>query len=392
MGLQTSIKTSPVQVAATQPVGAVHLIHTVAYGGVETAVLNWLQRLDRSMFEPHLVCFENPGATESHFVRAAEDRGFAVAKIPWGRRKPLWKASRALARIVRERRAQILHTHNWYADFVGALTARLVPVKTVTTLYVWSDFDWKRNLLQRMDQYVIRSFDVISAHCEDTRRKTVALGIPEERVRTLICGFEAPKVAILPCERQRRRAQYGVRPGEIVLANIARLYPEKAQEALLRIFRRILQRHPQTRLWIVGIGPLESRLKALATEMGLNDRVSFLGFIDDLPSFLPLVDIHVNSSTAEGVPLAICSGLAAGLPIVATEVGGLPEILDYGRCGVLVPRDDEAGFAAAVSHLIEHPDERARLAATGQRFIENDYSLSTAVDRVQGTYCEVLNL
>jgi glycosyltransferase involved in cell wall biosynthesis len=362
----------------------------MAYGGVETAVLNWLERIDRSSFDPHLVCFENPGGTESHFVRAAETRGFSVDKVPWGRRKPMWKAARRLAQILHERDIRILHTHNWYADFVGALAALMVPVKTVTTLYVWSDFDWKRNFLQWLDQHVIRRFDVISAHCEDTRRKTVALGIPEERVRTLICGFDAPRVELSAAERELRRSQFGIKPGEIVLGNIARLYPEKAQESLLRIFRQIIEDEPKTRLWIVGIGPLEERLKSLTAELGLRERVSFLGFIDDLPNFLPLVDIQVNSSTAEGVPLAICSGLAAGLPIVATAVGGLPEILDYGRHGILVDPGDERGFVDAVLHLIHNSEERIRLGKLGQQFISNEYSLDVAVARLHKTYREVL--
>lgn len=374
------------------PVKVLHLIHTMAYGGVETAVLNWLERIDRNSFDPHLVCFANPGGTETHFTRAAAARGFSVEKIPWGRRKPVWKAARSLARILREREIRILHTHNWYADFVGALAAVFAPVKTVTTLYVWSDFDWKRNLLQKLDQHVIRRFDVISAHCEDTRQKTIALGIPEGRVRTLICGFDAPRVELSSAERQRRRAELGVKPGDTVLANIARLYPEKAQESLLRVFRRVLEAEPETWLWIIGIGPLAARLKAASGEMGLLDRVKFLGFIDDLAQFLPLVDIQVNTSTAEGVPLAICSGLAAGLPVVATSVGGLPEILAYGKHGRLVELGHEGEFASTVIELIRHPEERARLGRQGQEFIFNDYSLNAAVARVHSTYREVLGL
>jgi glycosyltransferase involved in cell wall biosynthesis len=106
---------------------------------------------------------------------------------------------------------------------------------------------------------------------------------------------------------------------------------------------------------------------------------------------LSLADIHVNSSSAEGVPLAICSAMAAGLPIVATEVGGLPEILDHGRAGVLVPFGDQQRFVDAANALIRSPSLRQRYGSAAQRFIAEDYSLTSAVKRLEQTYDELLH-
>jgi glycosyltransferase involved in cell wall biosynthesis len=384
--------TTPSPPAAAPRTAVVHLIHTMAYGGVETAVINWVRKIDRARFDVRLVCFANPGGTETPFVEAAAKAGITVSKIPWSRRKPLFKASRALARLLRECGADILHTHNCYADCVGALAARMAPVKTITTLYVWADLDWKRNLIQRINQFAIRFYDQITAHCEDTFRRSVERGIRAERLKTLICGFETQRVELTAAERSRRRRELGVEDDQVLLANIARLYPEKAQDSLLRTFKTILQECPRARLWVVGVGPLEARLRALCTELGLDSAVTFVGFVEDLPSLLPLVDIQVHPAHIEGVPLAICSGMAAGLPIVASEVGGLPEILDHGRCGVLIPPGDERQFARAVLGLIERGQEARDFGAAARHFIENDYSLTAAVKRVEQTYDEVLGL
>ncbi|HEY5212335.1 MAG TPA: glycosyltransferase family 4 protein, partial [Acidobacteriaceae bacterium] len=105
-----------------------------------------------------------------------------------------------------------------------------------------------------------------------------------------------------------------------------------------------------------------------------------------------LADIHVNTSSAEGVPLAICSAMAASLPIVATDVGGLPEILDHGRAGILVPFGDSAEFVKSVLMLIASPSLRSYYGSTARRFIADDYSLSTAVKRLEYTYDELLSL
>jgi len=376
--------------AAAPRTSVVHLIHTMAYGGVETALINWIRGMDAMRFAVHLVCFANPGGTEAPFVEAAERHGLTVEKIPWSRRKPLIRAARALARLLRVHQADILHTHGWYADFVGAIAKRLAPVKTITTLYVWSDFDWRRNIIQRIDQHVIRTYDQITGHCEETSRRTIARGIPRERVKTLSCGFEANRVELSAAERLARRRAMGVADDTRVLVNVARFYPEKAQDALLRSFVRIRAHRPDAHLWIAGVGPLEESLRALSTSLGLDAAVSFLGFVRELPELLALADVQVHPAVIEGVPLAICSGMAAGLPIVASAVGGLPEVLENGESGVLVPPGDETRFADAVLDLLARPEEAARLGHNARRFIENDYSLPAAVRRVEQTYDELM--
>lgn len=377
-------------VGGVQRIRVLHLIHTMAYGGIETALLNWVHGFDRQRFEVHVVCFANPGDTEAPFVDAALRLGITVSKIPWNRGKPLLKASRALACLLRERKVDILHTHGWYADFVGALTARLVPVRTITTLYVWFDYDWKRNLIQLIDQWVIRLFDRVTAHCEATRLGTIERGVPAGEVDTLFCGFETHRVEITPEERQSRRAARGVQDGEIVLVNIARFYPEKTHDALLRSFREVLRHHSGVRLWIAGVGPLEDQIRALCHQLGLDEHVDFLGFVTDLPNLLALADIQVHPAAIEGVPLAICEGMAAGLPVVASAVGGLPEVLDHGRSGVLVPAGDEGRFVAEVVRLIENPDEARSMGQRARHFIEHDYSLANAVAKVEHTYQEMM--
>ena len=371
-------------------ISVMHLIHTVAYGGVETAIINWLRKLDSARFESHLVCFANPGGTEQPFIEVARERGFRVDTIRWNRRKPILSAALRLARLMRQYRVEVLHTHNTYADLVGLIAARMAPARTITTLYVWANFHWRRNLLQKVNRWLLPHFDLVSAHCEQTYRKTLDSGLNPEKLRLLICGYEATRTNYTSEQRRWRRREMGIKDGEIVLANIARLYPEKAQDQLLRMFPAVLQKHPQARLWIAGIGPLGRELRSLCSRLGLDSSVRFLGFVQDLPELLALVDIQVSTSVAEGVPLAICAGMAAGLPIVATDVGGLAEVLDHGRAGRLVSSGQETAFLNALSGLIDDPTERVRLGRAARSFIENDYSLEMAVRRLERTYMEVI--
>jgi len=376
------------------PIRITHLLHTVAYGGVETVVLNWLDRLDPARFETDLVCFENPGGggSEAPFINAARRRGFSVETIPWSRRKPIFSAARALEGHVRERNTDILHTHNTYADCVGALVKRRTGIKALTTLYVWADLGWKRNFLQQINRFAIRNFERVTAHCAETYRRSLERGIPAWKLKTLICGFEPARADISPKERSRTRRAMGIADDTILLTYVARFYPEKAHGRLLRNFERIHRRAPRTHLWLVGVGPLEEALRRLCTAMGLDDAVSFMGFFDDLPEKIELVDIQVHPSDMEGVALAICTGMAAGRPLVCTAVGGVPEVIHHGETGLLVPHGDDDAFIDEVSRLVEDEGARNALGSGARRFIENDYSLDKAVRDVEETYLEMMEL
>lgn len=371
------------------------MLHTSAYGGGETIVINWAAGLDRRRFDVHLVCFANPGATEMPFVNAAERAGLAVRSIQWSRWKPIRRAARDLERLLRDVNADIVHTYNVYANLVGLLAARRVSAKVLTTLFVWGDFGWKRNVLQHVDRWILQRFDLITAQCEKTRRDTIARGLPADRTKVLISGF--PRLTTLPDadERRARRHAMGVADGDIVLANVARLYPEKAQDVLLRAFAVLLKTHPELRLWIYGTGPLESPLKALSTELGLDPFVRFVGFVDHVAAELTCLDMQVHPSHGEGVPLALCEGLSAGIPVVASAVGGVPEILDEGRAGILLPPAGAPGFTEAfceaISGLVRNCGERARIGAAGREFLRTDYSVEAALASLERTYHEMVD-
>lgn len=377
--------------------GVVHLLHTVAYGGIETVIINWIRHADRRRFDLTLVVFENPGGggSEQPFIDMAERAGLAVRKICWGRLKPIRRSARQLRRILDEVHADVLHAHNTYADVVGWYATRNTPIKTVASLYVWSDFGWKRNVLQKIDEWVLKRFDLIATQCEQTRRDTISRGLPAHKTKVLINGFEPDPVRLTEAERQDRRRELGVENGQVVLAHTARLYPEKAHDHMLHCFRKIVGQRPQARLWIVGSGPLLNEVEALRHELGLEDTVKMCGFVDDLPACLRCVDIQVHPSHAEGVPIAICTGMATGLPVIASDVGGIWEMIKDGDTGLLVPPagDEDFGqrFVDAVIRLIDDVDERRRLGQAARDFIANDYSLANATQQLENAYQRLVN-
>jgi glycosyltransferase involved in cell wall biosynthesis len=371
------------------PIHVAHLIHTMAYGGIETALLNWLRTMNAERFRVSLYCFSNPGATEQPFIDAANALGIAVRTIPWNRSKPVLRSVRRLSQLMREDGITILHCHNAYADLVGLLAAKMTRAKSVTTLYVWGNFGFVRNAIQTMDRLLLPFFDQVTVHCEETWRGTVERGFPEDRLRLLPCGFEVSPLTITSEERVEKRHLLGAGQADFVLIHVARFWPEKAHDVLLESFRLVIAEHPEALLWMLGVGPQLEPVKALASKLGLLDKVVFLGFRTDLAELLLLADLQVHPSDMEGVPLAICQGMAQGLPIVATDVGGLAEVLKHNVSGLLIERRNAAQCSGAILQLMNDPPLRKRLGAEAARFIAEEYSLAAATCQVEQVYLDL---
>jgi glycosyltransferase involved in cell wall biosynthesis len=378
--------------APARKIRVAHLLHTMAYGGPETIILNWVRALDPERFESYLVCFRNPGDTQCPFVDAAQAAGLTVRYIPWARRKPLLRSARAMARIARELDIDIIHCYNTYADLVGVLVKWLTGKRIITTLWVWGALGWKRRILQWADRIALPFFDRVTAQSEDARRDTAGPGMRLENVYVLVSGYHADPMDLTPEDRARGRAELGAAPNDFLLIHVARFWPEKAHEVLLEAFQTIHSERPDTRLWLAGVGPELERIRTMTSAIGLDGPVRFLGFRTDLPYILALADLQVHPSHAEGIPLALCSGMAAGMPIVATAVGGIPEIVRSGYSGLLVPPGDPDAVAAAVLRLMHDDSERRRLCANARKFIETEYSLEAAAARLGAMYQEMVEL
>lgn len=374
---------------AARPLRVVQVLHTVAYGGVEKILLDWAGAVDPARADMLLVCFANPGETEAAFVDAAARAGIPVRTIPWGRSKPVLRAARALIGIVREFGADIIHTHNVYAEIVGWLASRITGCKAVTTVYVWADFGWKRNVQQWVASRLLRRFDLVTSQSAATMEDTIARGVPAAIQKVLVTGISPAAPPPDSASRDALRRQHGCGPEHVVLVNVARFYPEKAQDRLLDCFAEIVRERPATRLWMMGVGPLEAALKQQVLELGIRSQVAFTGFVADIAPTLAASDIQVHPSRAEGIPLALCAGMASGMPIIATAVGGVPEIITSGETGILIAEWDRAAFIASTLALIDDAAERSRLGAAARRTSETSLSLASAANQLASTYEEV---
>ena len=370
-----------------------HLIYSPGFGGIESIVINWWKTFDRREFDVHVACFCGDRNRELPFLNAAAAAGMNVIPVPWTKFKPFLKCARAVARLAEELQIDIIHTHAYYGDAVGALAGKLARVKTVATVYVWGKYELHRQVMHLIDWTAIQFMTKVTAHCRHTARRTFVLGTPRDRIPVLLPGYPYRRAKLAPEDRERKRLAAGIREGETLLINAARLAPEKAQDQLLRSFQMVHHRFPETRLWILGAGLESIRLQliALRAELGLEAAVKLVGFQSDFSALLDIADFMLHPSHVEGIPQSIMAGMAAGLPIVASDVGGVAEVIVHGQSGILVKENDVDGFGRAVIDLLETRSQARALGDAARKRIENELSTESAVRAAENLYREMIS-
>jgi glycosyltransferase involved in cell wall biosynthesis len=223
---------------------------------------------------------------------------------------------------------------------------------------------------------------VIACSQEDRRRMIERQRIAPQKVRFVPNGIDGRS----PTPGRDVRHELGIDSGAPVVGSVAALRVEKRLDVLLRAAAQLLPRWPRMRVVLVGEGVERGRLEGLAAELGLRDALLMLGARGDVPDVLQAFDVAVVSSDFEGSPLSVMEYMEAGLPVVATAVGGLPQMIDDGVHGVLVPRRDPAALAGAIEGLLADPRRGRELGAAGRARRRAEFDLNVMVARVEQLY------
>ncbi|MET0556516.1 MAG: glycosyltransferase [Vicinamibacteria bacterium] len=273
-----------------------------------------------------------------------------------------------LVRLTRRFRPHVVHTHTAKAGVLGRVAARLARVPVVVHTYhghVLREYFGRVTsaVFRAIERFLARRTDGLVTVSESVKADLVAMAIaPAERLRVVPLGLElGPFTGELP--RGVLRADAGFPAEAPLVGMVGRLAPVKDVATFLRAARLVRSRRPDVRFSLVGDGPERNALEAEAASLGLQEAVRFHGWRRDLPAVYGDLDVVVNASRNEGTPVALIEALAAGRPVVATAVGGTPDVLENGLHGALVPAQDAQALAAAIEAALDAPPSAARTAA-----------------------------
>jgi glycosyltransferase involved in cell wall biosynthesis len=326
--------------------------------GVKRLFAWMIPRFDRSRFNVSLVSLRKKDLSEETLDALGVD-------IEYLHRSKFDPATlTALLKIIDRKEIDILHLHGYGATTFGRLAGAVRRLPTILHEHAnLTDTPWFQKVADRLlEPYTDIALAVSKSTADFVRQarlvrnekiKVVYLGAPVEE-------FSRPRTAE---EIAAARQALGIRPGDFAAGTVTRLHDSKGNEYLVDAARLVVDRHPEARFFLAGEGPLRPALEAQAQRLGLGDRFVLVGFVKDVATTLSAFDLSVFPSLWEGTPLTAFEALASSRPIVATDADGLTDILDPDRTAWIVPRRNAPALAERIVYAIEHPDERARLAA-----------------------------
>jgi glycosyltransferase involved in cell wall biosynthesis len=306
------------------------------------------------------------------------------------RRNSRWETYKMaeVVRMLRRERVDVLHTHLFGSNTWGRLLGRLAGVPVIIAHEHWSSRG--QNEIW-MDRLMYRLSDRILVTSEASKQIVMSSeGIPARYLSVVYNGVDIGKFAARG-DRAEVRAELGVPADAVLIGAVGRLTADKGgQDTLIRAVGRVYETCPQVRLVMVGDGPLRPGLEQLTAQLGLSETVIFTGLRSDVPRLLGALDVFVLPSEREALPVAVLEAMAAGLPVVATRVGGLPEVVDDGATGFLVPPGDVDALQSVLAKLAGDPALAARLGASGQAHVQAHFTVQQMVRQVERLYDQLV--
>ena len=293
-----------------------------------------------------------------------------------------------LPRLVRRIRAQhpdLVHVHSRRgADLYGGLAAAIAGVPAVLTRRV--DAAEPKGFARLK----YRPYAAVVALSRAIETQLAAAGVDDTRLTRIPSAVDTRLYRPDPSARERVLAEFGLRSDALVVAVVAQLIERKGHLRLFAVLRDLARAEPRMRVLCFGRGPLAKRLARAIDDHGLGEIVTLAGFRSDLPQLLPGFDLVVHPAEREGLGLALLEAAAAGVAVVACTAGGVPDVVEHGVTGVLVPVGDAVALRAAVGRLLAAPDERARLGAAARAQAQRRFGVAGMVAAHLSLYERVL--
>ncbi|MEO8288304.1 MAG: glycosyltransferase [Chloroflexota bacterium] len=352
-------------------------------GGAEKALVDIALRLDRSRYNVTVCATRSAGNYQPVLDQAGINTFVQGRKSRWDFAQWI-----KLVLLLRREKVDVLHTHLFGSNTLGRLLGRLAGVPVIIAHEHWST---KARREVTIDRLLYRLSDRILVPSSASKTLVREMErIPARRIDVLYNGVDTAQFA-QEYSREEVRAELGIDPGATVIGIVGRLSEEKGGvDNLIRAVGRLHVANPDLRLLIVGDGPLRSSLETVAAAGAAPGVVHFAGTRTDVARLLGAMDMFVLPSLNEALPIVLLEAMAAGLPVVATGVGGVPEIVEDGKTGLLVPPGDQQALQAAIARLLDNPLLGKQLAAAGKANIALNFTIEKMVERLESLYDSLL--
>jgi glycosyltransferase involved in cell wall biosynthesis len=332
------------------------------------------------------------GGAELHpWLERARERGLEAEQLEDGGPFSL-DLARRVARRVQGRGADVLHTHDYKSNILGGLAARRPDrsVPWVATVHLHTGTSRRLRLYRAIDLFLLRLADRVVTVSRDQSRMLLARGLDERRVVLVPNVIDVARISAEADDPLAVRARLGLAPDAPVISLVGRLSPQKGIDDFLIAAQVVHTFRPQTRFLVAGQGPLRQALEAQARTLGLEEVLRFLGYRADVPSLLAASDLVALPSRQEGLPVVLLEAMALSRPVVASRVGGVPDVVRDGETGLLIPPRSPDKLAERLLALLDNPEQAGRLGDAARRHVSLHCSPNHAARRLASLYHTIL--
>ncbi|MCP9469234.1 MAG: glycosyltransferase [Nitrospira sp.] len=372
-----------------KPVSILHLRDTYEIGGPGKTILETFRAIDRSRFQLHLGIFLRRGETpDSPFIKEAKRIGMPLHFITGFHQYDLRMALK-INEVAKVEQIDIIHAHEVKSDGIAYLASRLRPVPIVTTLHGWIGNSLKGRLFIALDKRIARGFDRVIAVSRQIEQELLEAGVPQHKIRLLHNAIVV--------ENYQRKGIRGIlqevvgRPVESpVIASVGRLSPEKGHADLVDAIALVKKSGHKVSLVLIGDGPERQSLLRQIEKLGLQDCVHLPGYVQAPQRLLEEVDLMVLPSHTEGLPNAALEALLMEVPVLATRVGGTPEVITDGETGRLVAPYSPSELADGILEFLALPESWKQMARRGKKMVETHFDFRARTRKLETIYEEVL--
>lgn len=379
----------------------VHYITRLIVGGAQENTLLTVED-QHHLFGDRVTLITGPGlGPEGSLEDRARQSGLDLRIISASRRSihPWrdWQSYRELKRLLREIKPDLIHTHSSKAGILGRMAAAKLKIPCVHTIHGASFHVGQSavafHLYRWLERRAAPVTDKFISVCDAMTDQYVAAGIaPRGKFVTVYSGFDVEPFLNPPRPAQEVRAELGLKPEDVVIGKVARLFPLKGHEFLVKAAKSVVERCPNVRFLLVGDGILRPRFESELAAAGIRDRFVFAGLVPpgQVPELIHAMDIVVHTSVWEGLARVLPQGLVAGKPVVSYDIDGAREVVIPGETGFLLPAQSIAELSAALCELAENSELRRRFGEAGRTRFTELFRHQTMTRQIREVYADVL--
>ena len=368
-----------------------HLITNLPVGGAQDNTLITVERLDRSKFDVTLMC-----APEGKWVQRARQLSDVNLIFVEELRREIHlfydvTAFFRIYRFIRRGRYAIVHTHSSKPGFLGRLAARLAGVPVIIhTIHGFPFHDFMPASVRKFYIWIERQLARVTDYLVTVSRlnleKAVQLHIAKrDKLVNVYSGIDFEKFDV-EVDVPRKCHELGLRPGDKIVGMVGRLSEQKAPWNLIQAIPQVLRHHPGTLFVFVGDGELKDNMQALAKDLNVSAHTLFLGFRDDVAEVMQTLDVYVLPSQWEGLGRSLTEAMYLERPVVATAVEGVPELVENGKTGILVPPNQPQALAHAIAELLSDPQKSRQLGEAARRKVEGSFEAKHMLNDLERLY------